>query len=365
MPRPATEPALPPAGPAALARAFQRYGEAAAAGPSPLSGRVALAVAGSPEALVAISRVPARKRQPALILAALHDLALAGLAPGLAAAHAAADGEAAAGAAIETLVRLGGEVAARAARRQVRALDAARCAVLYPAVAEAARRAGAGTAGLIDLDGPASPNLQVDRVWIDYRKGPSLGDPASPVRLSASVVGKQPIPERAMPRVAARIGLDRRPLDPASPEDARWLRACLPPDRPDEAARLDAILALAAPAPPLGLAGEVLEALPAALARVPSGALPVVTTTWALSRLAPGDRRRFLEILAGAARERPVVWVSVEGVGVAPGVPTLGDRPASGHNIVGLALLDRDARTFVALGRCWSRGRMLAWLAGP
>jgi hypothetical protein len=36
------------------------------------------------------------------------------------------------------------------------------------------------------------------------------------------------------------------------------------------------------------------------------------------------------------------------GVGVAPAIPTLGDRRASGHSII---------------GRCWSRGRLLAWLA--
>ena len=40
-----------------------------------------------------------------MILAALHDLALAGRAPALAAAYAAADGDAAAGAAIDTLLQ--------------------------------------------------------------------------------------------------------------------------------------------------------------------------------------------------------------------------------------------------------------------
>ena len=43
------------------------------------------------EALRAIEAAPARKRNPSVILAALHDLALAGRAPALAAAYAAAD----------------------------------------------------------------------------------------------------------------------------------------------------------------------------------------------------------------------------------------------------------------------------------
>jgi len=58
-----------------------------------------------------------------------------------------------------------------------------------------------------------------------------------------------------------------------------------------------------------------------------------------------------------------VAWASVEGVGVAPSVPTLGDRRASGHSIIGLAELDHATLRVEAVGRCWSRGRLLAWLA--
>jgi Uncharacterized protein conserved in bacteria (DUF2332) len=103
--------------------------------------------------------------------------------------------------------------------------------------------------------------------------------------------------------------------------------------------------------------------LPGALANVPADVLPVVITTWALSRLTPERRLRFLQLLDAAATHRTVAWVSVEGVGVAPGVPTLGDRLASGHSIVGVALLSHAGLHAEAVGRCWSRGRQLAWLA--
>jgi hypothetical protein len=152
-----------------------------------------------------------------------------------------------------------------------------------------------------------------------------------------------------MPEVVARIGVDREPLDVTDADDARWLRACLGPDQPERTARLDAEMALAATAPPLLLHGDPVELLPDAIARVPADALPVVTSTWALSRLSLESRLRFLHRLDGAATGRAVAWVSAEGVGVAPAIPTLGDRHASGHSI----------------GRCWSRGRMLAWLADP
>jgi hypothetical protein len=146
------------------------------------------------------------------------------------------------------------------------------------------------------------------------------------------------------------------------PDDARWLRACVWPGRSEEAARLDAEIALAAGHPPRLLRGDLVDLLPEAVARVPDGALPVVTTTWAVSRLSPARRRRLLEQLETVATKRRLAWVSVEGVGVAPGVPTLGDRPASGHSIIGVTLLDGSSRHAEAVGRCWLRGRMLSWL---
>jgi len=364
MPGPTTV----PAGRArTLAQAYRHFGEVDAAGTSPLYERVAMALSESGEALRAIEAVPARKRHPTVILAALHDLALAGRAPALAAAYAAADGDAAAGAAIDTLLRMTDSVAAIAERRQARGDETGRCAVLYPAIAEAARRVGADGVGLIDVGCSAGLNLNVDRVGITYSSGQSLGDPSSAVQLSCSLVGDRPIPARAMPEVVARVGVDPDPVDVTDPDDARWLRACLWPDQPDQPerlARLEAEMALAAAAPPLLLRGDALEVLPGAFARVPADALPVVTTTWALSHFPLESRLRFLRRLGEAAAGRAVAWVSAEGVGVAPAIPTLGDRRASGHSIIGVAVFDRSAPRAEAVGRCWSKGRFLAWLAG-
>lgn len=345
-----------------LAQVYRRFGEVDAAETSPLYQRVAVALAESDEALRAIEAAPARKRHPTVILAALHDLALAGRAPELAAAYVAADGDAAACAAIDTLLRMTDAVVATAVRLPLRTDETGRCAVLYPAIAEAAHRVGATSVGLIDVGCSAGLNLNVDRVGITYGNGQTLGDPSSPVRMSASVVGDRPIPTRALPEVVARIGVDLDPVDVTDPDDARWLRACVWPDQP-ERARLEAEITLAATAPPLLLRGDPVELLPDALAHVPADVLPVVTTTWALSKFPLETRLRFLHRLDEAATDRPVVWVSAEGVGVAPAIPTLGDRRASGHSIIGLAVFDQSSLRAEAVGRCWSRGRLVAWLA--
>src|ERR1019366_5035400 len=112
MPGPTAGSAVPVGRARTLAQVYRHFGEVDAAGTSPLYERVAVALSESGEALRAIEAAPARKRNPTVILAALHDLALAGRAPALAAAYAAADGDAAAGAASDT------------PRRQLRAVRA-------------------------------------------------------------------------------------------------------------------------------------------------------------------------------------------------------------------------------------------------
>jgi hypothetical protein len=363
MPGPTVRRAAPAGRARTLAQVYRHFGEVDAAGTSPLYERVAVALSESGEALRAIEAAPARKRHPTVILAALHDLALAGRAPALAAAYAAADGDAAAGAAIDTLLRMTDSVAAIAVRRRTRADETGRCALLYPAIAEAARRAGANAVGLIDVGCSAGLNLNVDRVGITYSNGQSLGDLSSGVQMTSLIAGDRRIPGRAMPEVVTRVGIDLDPVDVTDTDDARWLRACLWPDQPERAARLEAEMALAATAPPLLLQGDAVEVLPDAFARVPAGALPVVTTTWALSHFSLESRLRFLHRLDEAAAGRPVAWVSAEGVGVAPAIPTLGDRRASGHSIIGLAVFDQKALRAEAVGRCWSKGHFLAWLA--
>ena len=260
-------------------------------------------------------------------------------------------------------MRMTDSVMAIAARQHTRFDETQCCAVLYPAIAEAARRAGASAVGLIDVGCSAGLKLNVDRVGITYSNGQSLGDPSSPVQLACSFRGERPIPARAMPGVVARVGIDLDPVDVTDEDDARWLHACVWPDQPERAARLAAQIALAATSPPLLLQGDAIDVMPDAFARVPADALPVVTTTWALSRYPLESRLRFLRRLDDEAARRTVAWVSVEGVGVAPAIPTLGDRRAFGHSTIGAAVFNRVALHAEAIGRCWSQGRFLAWLA--
>ena len=379
--------------PRTLAQEYQQFGAAAGADSSPLRHRVALGLSESGPALRVLGTIQPSRRHPAVVLAALDDLALSGRAAELAAAYAAGDGDAAAAAAVGALVGAPDAVADLVAARRMAGDECSRSPVLLPGIARAVQRTGATALGLIDLGRPAGLNLIVDRVGVSYGNGQSAGDRSSPVQLSAGVVGhrglragaisgaplrKAPLgtgalpthplpthllPTQPLPGVVIRSCLARDPLDVTDAADVRWLRACVGADRAAQRNRLDAELALAATAPPLLRRGDPIDALPGALAAVPAGVLPVVMTTWALSRFPVKRRLRFLDHLEQAGADRPVAWVSAEGVGVAPGIPTFGDRPASGHSILGVAVIDRSGLRAEAVGRCWSRGAILAWLA--
>src|SRR3954462_5083409 len=128
MPRPTAGGAVPVGRARTPAQVYRHFGEVEAAGTSPLYERVAVALSESDEALRAIEAAPARKRRPAVILAALHDLALTGRAPALAAAYAAAAGDAPAGAATHTLLRMTASGGAIAGSRRLRSNETGRCA---------------------------------------------------------------------------------------------------------------------------------------------------------------------------------------------------------------------------------------------
>jgi hypothetical protein len=353
-----------PAGSArGLGEIYRHFGESDVGDNSPLYRAVAIAIGESPTALAAIEQAPPLKRHPTVILASVHDLVLQGRAPALAEAYAARDLDAAPVAAIDTLVSAIDAVVATATRRQTQTNETGRCAVLYPAIAEAAARLGATQVGLIDVGCSAGLNLNVDRVGVTYSSGLRLGDSASPLQLTCEAVGERTVPERAMPEVVARIGVDLNPVDVTNAEDARWLRACLWPDQPERVARLNAAIELAATAERTLLTGDALDVLPDAFARVPDGALPIVTTTWALSYFSLESRLRFLRRLDEAASKRPIAWVSGEGVGIAPAVPTLGDSRLAAHSLVGLVTAEGAAVRAELIGRCHPHGNWLEWLA--
>ncbi|MFP5308056.1 MAG: DUF2332 domain-containing protein [Actinomycetes bacterium] len=242
----------------------------------------------------------------------------------------------------------------------------------------AVRAAGDDAVSLVEIGPSAGLLLRVDRyahVYGDARAvGPSAGPPAPDLTVACDLRGDAtPAPTDPVPTLVDRVGLDPEPGDPADPEVALWLRACLWPEHDVRRTRLDAALAAAARDPAPIVAGDAAtEDLETLLGSRPAGLPVVVWHSSALAYLARPVRAGMGDRLAAvaAARGRDVWQVSLEGDFLAPwdaahaGVPPEPDGWI-GH-VLGLARHRPDGTSEARLlARVEPHGRWVRWLDLP
>jgi hypothetical protein len=185
------------------------------------------------------------------------------------------------------------------------------------------------------------------------------------VRIECAVRGGVPPIAPRLPELAARLGLDRSPIDLTDERDARWMLACIWPDT-GRLERTSAAIRDAQQHPPTIRRGDMVDDLPAALALLPTDALACVTTTWALAYLQRAGRDQFAARLAAAGRERPIVWISGEGPGVVRAFaderlpPDLDDIEPS---ILGAIRYDGNTIETTALAFVHPHGAAIDWIA--
>ncbi|TFV83191.1 DUF2332 domain-containing protein [Blastococcus sp. CT_GayMR20] len=276
-----------------LAQGYRAFVSEAAV-ESPVYSGLAAAVAGDRDVLRFLAGLPPGRRQPTLLFAALRFL---GGVP--------ADGAALHERVLSDSQRLDATMRARATQTN----EPARCAALLPALATIG-----GSLALVEVGTSAGLCLYPDRYSYEY-DGRPVG-PRQDVHLRCTTSGPVPLPS-GLPQVVARIGIDLNPLDVTDPDDRAWLRALVWPGpvESERLQRLDAAAAVAALDPPVLLAGDLVERLPAALALVPAGATPVVLHTAVLPYVPEDRRTAFVEQVRGL----PVRWVAQEGAGMVPG----------------------------------------------
>ena len=170
---------------------------------------------------------------------------------------------------------------------------------------------------LLEVGAAAGLCLALDRYSYRFDDGSVLGAGSSPL-LTTTTTGTGRAPTR-MPDIVWRRGVDLAPLDVTDADDVRWLEALLPPDRPERRARLLAAVAAAHDDPPLVVRGDALAALPAlaAAARAEApGATLVIAALGTLVYLAPDERNGVVD----AASALGARLLTFEGAGVLPGV---------------------------------------------
>ena len=295
-------------GPAPAAGTAERYRAfaAEARGRSPQYEELTIAVAGDPLILGFLDALPGAKRQPNLLFAAACYL-LGG----------PADLRALRG----LINDRGGELARTMLTRRTQTNEPARCATLLP-----------------------------DRYSYDYDGRRLTGtDPDAPV-LRCRPLGPVPIPAR-VPEVAWRAGLDLNPLDVTDDADVRWLECLIWPGETGRRERLAAAIETARSDPPPVHRGDLLTDLPALARQAPPGPTLVVYHSAVLAYVAPEQRSRFAETVAGLN----AAWLSNEGPDVLPGVAA---PKRHGDNFA----LVRDGTAAIALTD--PHGTWIEWLPG-
>jgi hypothetical protein len=346
-----------------LGRVWEWFADTSCRGYSPLYEQICRAVARDDELLALVREAPPEAHQPMVLLAAVHYLLLDGLDHPLAAVYAGRNDADAAALFRELCFEHRTALLELMQTRRTQTNECGRSAVIGPALTWAARRSGAPLA-LVDVGASAGLNLGCDRYLLDYGTAGTTGPPDATVRIDCAVRGGAPPIAPRLLAIAARIGLDRSPVDLTDEHEARWLLACVWPDT-GRLERTRAAIRDAQEHPPTITRGDMVEDLPPLIADLPPDALACVITTWAFAYLAPEARPRFVDQLARVGRTRPVVWISGEGPGVVAAFA--GVRPPDGDGIelsvLGAMDFDSGATRATPLAFVHPHGASIDWLA--
>lgn len=357
--------ATAPTEPDALARLWSGYARKVYGSYSPLNAALAQAVSASDEVLDFLRDQPPHAHDPNMLLAAIQYLVLGGVDHPLAAAYSPGstllDGELLSSE-LESFCRdHSADLSQILTTRRIQTNEVGRSPGLALGLACAARMIGEPLA-LVDAGASAGLNLLMDQYRLGFGSGAWIGHGSSPVRIDSRVEPEDlPLPSR-LPRISARVGLDRDPVDLTDPDNVRWLRSCIWPGtgREDRAA---AAMDLASLNPPTVVKGDMV----ADMARVIDGVRPgpvAVVTSWSFSYLHNDDRRAFESELAAAGSAGPVAWVCCDTAGSSDLFQPSEPPPDDGDipSVLGLAVFEGATVRSHCLGYMHSHGAWVKWL---
>ena len=328
---------------------------------SPFNGRLLAAIADRPDIAAILQSAPEEQQLPVLLLASVHSLVLADPTIELADWYPSGRDAPRTDDAFPAFARFCAahedELRRIVATRSTQTNEVARCAVFLPALAMVA--GAVGPIGLVDVGTSAGLNLHLDRYRYEYGHGVAVG-PASPVVLPCGVRGEPPIPRR-LPAVAARVGLDRSPIDLLDADQVRWLMACVWPDQRDRFDRLAAAIGVARDHPVEVLAGPAQELVAEAVRRVAGVAHPTVLTSWVLNYLTLDERRAFVDELDRVGRGQDLSWIVFESPGMCRGLPFPDDVRDSFLTHLVLVRWRDGRRDVTHLAECHPHGAWMHW----
>jgi hypothetical protein len=338
---------------------------------APLNAALSRAIAADPDLYRLMRHAPPTQRNPVLLLACLHASLLDDPAhplvewyPNLTPGPRPADDPALASV-------LGGFVAERTPAiiamlrtRSTQTNEVGRSAMFLVAFGVLADEVG--PLGHLDVGTSAGLNLLLDRFAYRFHPRDDASEltavgPPSPAVLTVSTEGRPPIPA-TIPTIAARSGIDRRPIDVTDDDEARWLEACVWPDQTDRFERLRAAIDLARDRPPQILAGDAVDTLERGVQAVGGPGHPVITNSWVLNYFTSDQRRAYLTELDRIGTARDLSWVWFESPQLTPELPAPDTELAdASQTVLSLARWRGGRRTVEHLAVCHPHGYWLHW----
>jgi hypothetical protein len=261
------------------------------------------------QAQILLAEVRSEQRNPMLVLASLHLVALKGhplLSPIYSAARARElhDPMVAAGEVVR-VVNVEPDTIRRELHRSTQTNEPGRSAVFQAVIALIAKEKYESI-NIVDVGTSAGLNLYFDRFPV---RANDDGNPLTLVCRDESAIDRSlPLPE-----VVARVGVDPSPLDLSVEEDRLWLQACYWPEEPRRMARLDAVLAArsAWPATTI-LQGTARERLGDAFALCDPNVLTIAINSYALGYFSESDQMAFFDEMGQRCATSNVAWISLE-----------------------------------------------------
>jgi hypothetical protein len=352
------------------------FAEHEAAGESPLYEHLAEQAAADRDVaeLLTATTVPVASRAT-LLLAAAHRLVIAEPITKLAEYYPSVGGTSGVDRAVwpvfrEFVLQRAETMRELIATRSTQTNEVHRAASLFPVLCQASRQVG-GRFGLLEVGASAGLLLGMGHYGYRYRTSDGeqvdAGAATSPLVLTADLTGERaPTLPRTLP-VAARVGLDRAPIELGDENELAWLEACVWGDQPARLRTLDTAVRMQRADPPRLVAGDAVDSLGEAAALLDEDLPLVVLTSHLLAHL-PGEARyAFLDGLGALARTRPLSWVSEEPyqLGMADLLPGRDEFTYGADNpmvTLGLVRWDDGAPRPQILGQAAPHGGTLRWL---
>lgn len=348
------------------------------AGYSPLYESLARAIATDRDLLAAIDEAALpnsrRGRVPVLFFAATHDLALAHPESRLAVIFRGESSDDVVSAFRELVDANWPTLVATMRSHSVQTNEVGRSAVLVPAFWRVLSHANSSATPILFEIGPSGGlNLFADLFAIEYTRDQSLvavvGPSESAVQLHCELRGPHtPELPPTLASPAIRAGIDPNPIDVTSPEECRWLQACLWPGNPERLERLRGALRIAQLAPPLLTQGDAVADLSKSLEALPNGASLIIFSTWALAYINAEGRNRVAEAIDSLGRTRDLAFLTFEEPRFTPWITdydmNLFDRyhGEGTPTVLGLRSWSEGTCTSKALAIGHPHGRWLHWL---